>query len=355
MRACRGEAVERTPVWLMRQAGRYLPEYQRLHERYGFLTLVKTPELAAEVTLQPLRRFPLDAAILFADILLPLEAMGLPLRFVPGSGPVLDRRLGERRDVERLAVPPAREALGYVLEAARAVRAELAARPASEGGPVPLIGFAGGPFTLASYAVEGGGSRDHRRTKALLWREPELWRELMERLTALTIDYLAAQVEAGAQVLQLFDSWAGALAPAEYRRAVLPWSRRIAEAVGRLRTPEGEPVPLIHFVTPTAGLLELVAEAGGDVIGLDWRIDPGDARRRLGEGRALQGNLDPLLLVEAPPELLEARVAEILRAAGPRGHVFNLGHGVDPATPPEHVAWLVEAVHRLGPRGGGER
>ncbi|MDI3299595.1 MAG: uroporphyrinogen decarboxylase [Bacillota bacterium] len=338
----------------MRQAGRYLPEYRELHEKYGFLTLVKTPELAAEVTLQPLRRFPLDAAVLFADILLPLEAMGLALRYEPGSGPIIEEPVRERRDVERLRTPPAREALGYVLEAARAVRAELAARPAAEGGPVPLIGFAGGPFTLASYAVEGGGSRDHRRTKALLWRAPDLWALLMERLTAVTVDYLAAQVEAGAQALQLFDSWAGALAPEDYRRSVLPWTRRIAEAVAGLRTPEGEPVPLIHFAMPSAGLLELVAEAGGDVIGLDWRLDLGWARGRLGPGRAVQGNLDPLLLAEAPRSLLEARVAAILEAAGPRGHVFNLGHGVDPATPPEHVAWLVEAVHRLGRRGGPE-
>ncbi|MDI3317715.1 MAG: uroporphyrinogen decarboxylase [Bacillota bacterium] len=354
LRACRGEPVETTPIWLMRQAGRYLPEYRALQERHGFLTLVKTPELAAEVTLQPLRRFPLDAAILFADILLPLEAMGLGLRYEPGKGPLLDRPVRERRDVERLGAPPAREALAYVLEAARTVRAALAGRSEAEGGPVPLIGFAGGPFTLASYAVEGGGSRDFRRTKALLWQEPELWAVLMDRLTAVTVDYLAAQVEAGAQALQLFDSWAGTLAPEDYRQAVLPWTRRIADAVAQMRTPEGERVPLIHFLTPSAGLLDLAAEAGGDVIGLDWRLELDWARRRLGPARPVQGNLDPLLLAEAPREVLEARVAAILRAAGPRGHVFNLGHGVDPATPPEHVAWLVEAVHRLGRREAGE-
>jgi uroporphyrinogen decarboxylase len=338
LRACRGEPTDCTPVWCMRQAGRYLPEYRALRERYGFLEMCKTPEVAAEVTLLPLARFPLDAAILFADILLVLEPMGVGLEFSRGDGPVIHRPVRSRRDIEALAAVPAAVALPFVLETVRVVRAKLAGR-------VPLIGFAGAPFTLASYLIEGHGSRTYAHTKSLMYHDPAAWHLLMERLSAAVVDYLREQIAAGAEAVQVFDSWVGCLGPDDYRTFVLPHMRT---ALGALA---GAGVPVIHFGTGTAALLELMGEAGGDVIGLDWRVDLDEAWARVGDGVAVQGNLDPVALL-APPEEIRRRVARILeRASGRPGHVFNLGHGVLPQTPIEHVATLVEAVHELSARG----
>ncbi len=333
LRACRREPVDRTPVWLMRQAGRYLPEYMAIRSRHGFLEMCKTPDLAAEVTLQPVRRLGVDAAILFADILLPLEAMGLEVRFGRDEGPVIGTPVRSAADVARLRVPEPEESLGYVLETVRIVRRGLEGR-------VPLIGFAGAPFTLASYAVEGGGSRNYLACKRLMWESPAVWHQLMERLAETTLRYLRAQIRAGAQAVQLFDSWVGTLSPDDYREYVLPYSRHVLQGL------RSEGVPVIHFANNAATLLELVREAGGDVVGLDWRLDLAEAWERLGPEVAVQGNLDPAALL-APPAVIEAKVRSILERAGGRpGHVFNLGHGVHKETPVEHVQFLVETVHR---------
>jgi uroporphyrinogen decarboxylase len=337
LRACRREPTDRTPVWLMRQAGRYLPEYRELRRRHGFLELCKDPALAAEVTLLPVRRFPVDAAILFADILLVLEPMGVGLEFTKGDGPVIHRPVRSRADVEALARVPAAEALSFVFEAIRRARAALAGR-------VPLIGFAGAPFTLASYAVEGRGARTYLHTKTLMYADPAAWHLLMERLSEAVVDYVREQVAAGAQAVQLFDSWVGCLGPDAYRAYVLPHMRATFGALA------GAGVPLIHFGTDTAGLLELMREAGGDVIGLDWRVDLAEAWTRIGYDVAVQGNLDPAALL-APAAEIRRQVARILeRAAGRPGHVFNLGHGVLPQTPPESVAAVIDAVHELSAR-----
>lgn len=321
----------------MRQAGRFLPEYRALRAQHGFLELCKTPALAAEVTLLPIRRFPVDAAILFADILLILEPMGVGLEFAKGDGPVIHRPVRTRDDVARLARVPATAALPFVLETIRLVRAEL-------GGRVPLIGFAGAPFTLASYVIEGRGSRHYLQTKTLMYSEPLVWHALMERLVEATVDYVRAQIAAGAEAVQLFDSWVGCLGPDDYREYVLPHMR---DALGAIAAGG---VPVIHFGTGTGALLELMREAGGDVIGLDWRVDLAEAWRRLGPGVGVQGNLDPVALF-APPDEIRRRVARILEQAGGRpGHIFNLGHGVFPETPVAHVAALIDAVHELSAR-----
>ncbi len=333
LRACRREPTDCTPVWLMRQAGRYLPEYMAIRSRHGFLEMCRTPELAAEVTLQPVRRLGVDAAILFADILLPLEAMGLELRFGRDEGPVIDNPVRTAADVRRLRPADPEESLGYVMDAVRLVRRELE-------GHVPLIGFAGAPFTLASYAIEGGGSRSYLACKRLMWESPAVWHALLERLADMTLRYLRAQIRAGAQAVQLFDSWVGTLSPDDYRDYVLPYSRHVLAGL------RGEGVPVIHFANNASTLLELVREAGGDVIGLDWRVDLGEAWQRLGPGVAVQGNLDPAALL-APPAVIEAKVRAILAAAGGRpGHVFNLGHGIHKETPVEHVQFMVDTVHR---------
>ena len=339
LHACHGRVVDRTPVWFMRQAGRYMPEYRALRERYGILDLIKAPELAAEVTLQPVRAMPVDAAIIFADILTLLEGMGLQLEFVRGEGPVIHNPVRVAADLEALSDPPIEESLGFTLDAIRLVRAEL-------DGRCPLIGFSGAPFTLASYAIEGGASRNYERAKGLMWADPSGWDRLMSLLAERIGRYLVAQAAAGAQALQLFDSWAGALSPADYRRHVLPYSRRVIEIA------RGSGVPVIHFSTGTGTYLEAVAEAGGDVIGLDWRVDLADARRRLGEERPVQGNLDPVLL-QAPWPVLRGAADEILAAAAGRpGHVFNLGHGILPATPVDQVRRLTEHVHEATERPG---
>jgi uroporphyrinogen decarboxylase len=316
----------------MRQAGRFLPEYRAIRERFTLLEICARPELAAEVTLQPVRRLGVDAAILFADILLPLVPMGLDLTFARGEGPVIRNPVRSAADVDRLAPVYVAEHLASVFDAARLVRHEL-------DGRVPLIGFAGAPFTLACYAIEGGGSRDFLAAKRFMYGEAAAWPALMERLTQLMGDYLAAQVQAGAQAVQVFDTWAGMLSPGDYRRYVLPWSRRLFQRLADLG------VPTIHFGVGTGGLLELLREAGGDVIGLDWRIELDEGWRRVGADRAVQGNLDPAALFAPRAELLD-RVRGILdRAAGRPGHIFNLGHGILPATPIDQVQAVVDLVH----------
>ncbi len=332
LRACRRQSVDRVPVWLMRQAGRYLPEYRALREQHSILELCHSPELAAQVTLQPLERFDLDAAIVFADILLPLEGLGVGFHFAKGEGPIIERPIRTPADVDALQpFDPAVE-LSYVLDTIRTVRAAL-------DGRVPLIGFAGAPFTLASYMIEGGSSRHHILMKSFMYREPKAWDRLMRIVREVTRDYLAAQIEAGAKAVQLFDSWVGCLSPEDYRAYVLPHSRWVLEGLARYD------VPRIHFGTNTGSLLEAMKEAGGDVIGVDWRTPIAEARRTIGSKFAVQGNLDPALLM-APRQLLVDRVQGILRDAdASRGYIFNLGHGVLPGTPPESVEAVVETVH----------
>ena len=330
LRACRREPVDRTPVWFMRQAGRYMPEYRALREKHSLLELVRTPELAVEVTLQPLRALPLDAAILFSDLLVPLAPLGIPFDFQKGEGPVIEKPVRSAADVAALRRFDPRDELRAALEAIRLLRRELR---------VPLIGFAGAPFTLASYAIEGGGSRHFAKTKALLYGDPATWHRLAGLLADVVADYLRAQVEAGAQALQLFDSWVGALDELDYRELVLPHVRRIFDALADLD------VPKIHFGTGTGHLLAAQREAGGSVIGVDWRTPLDEAWRLVGDGVAVQGNLDPTLLF-APRERLLARVDDVLRRANGRpGHVFNLGHGILPETPVEAVRAVTEHVH----------
>lgn len=331
LRACSRQPTDTTPIWLMRQAGRYLPEYRTLRERYDLLTICRTPELAAEVTLQPLRRFPLDAAIVFADILYPLLAIGIDVAFGAGEGPIVTTAAVSQEAIQRWPEPDEAR-LQPVAETIRLVRGEL---PSS----VAVLGFAGAPFTLASYVLEGGSSRHYLRTKRLLAEQPETWAALLDRLTDLTIRYLALQVAAGADAIQLFDSWVGALDPETYRCAVLPWTQRVVGAIQRLG------VPVIVFSTGTAGYLDLVSETGADVISVDWRIALDRAWAMIGE-RAVQGNLDPAFLL-APRTVLRAAALSVLERAGGRpGHIFNLGHGVLPETPPDAVAYLVDLVHR---------
>jgi uroporphyrinogen decarboxylase len=333
LRACRREPVEVTPVWLMRQAGRYMAEYRALREKYGILELIKTPDLATEVTLQPIRAFDLDAAIIFADILPILEGMGLQLEFVKGDGPVIHNPVRSRADIENLVIRPADETLGFTLAAIKQVTGELA-------GKIPLIGFSGAPFTLASYAIEGGSSRNYVKTKSLMYEQPQVWHSLLAKLATAVGDYLSAQAAAGAQVVQLFDSWIGALSPADYRTYVLPHSKRAIDMAKR-----GRDVPLIHFGTGTAGILPLIKEAGGDVIGLDWRVDLARTWSQLGDDVAVQGNLDPVVLF-APVPVIKEKVAAILDSVRSKpGHIFNLGHGILQHTPVEHVAALVNFVH----------
>jgi uroporphyrinogen decarboxylase len=317
----------------MRQAGRYMAEYRALREQYSILEIIKTPDLATQVTLQPIQAFNLDAAIIFADILPILEGMGLTLEFARGEGPVIHNPVRTAADIERLQTPPPQEALPFTLEAIKQVKTELA-------GKVPLIGFSGAPFTLASYAIEGGSSRNYVITKQLMYEQPELWRRLMEKLATVVGRYLAAQAKAGADALQLFDSWVGALSPADYREYILPYSRRAIELAKSERD-----VPLIHFGTGTAGLLSLLKEAGGDVIGVDWRIDIGEAGRRLGDGVVIQGNLDPVVLFAPVPEIKKQAAHILDRVKARPGHIFNLGHGILPNTPVDHVAALVDFVH----------
>jgi uroporphyrinogen decarboxylase len=333
LKAVRREPVDATPIWLMRQAGRYMAEYRALREKYTILELIKTPELACEVTLQPINAFDLDAAIIFADILPPLEGMGLDLEFIKGEGPVLHNPIRTADDVERMAIRPPQETLHFTLDAIRLARGALDSRG------IPLIGFSGAPFTLAAYAVEGGSSRNHEKVKGLMMGEPDSWHRLMEKLAEVVGHYLLAQAEAGAHVLQLFDSWVGALSPDDYRRYVQPHSRRAIEIA------RGAGVPIIHFGTDTAGFLEDIRDAGGDVIGVDWRVDLSTAWDRLGQNVTVQGNLDPIALMSPWPEL-KTRARYVLdQVKGRPGHIFNLGHGILPSTPVDNVKRLVEFVH----------
>jgi uroporphyrinogen decarboxylase len=330
--ACLRKPVDATPIWLMRQAGRYLPEYRAIRDRLSFIEMCKRPDVAAEVTLQPLRRFDLDAAIIFADILLPLEGMGIGFHFSEGDGPVIERTVRSAADLEGVRAVEPQADVPYVLEALRLVRREL-------DGRVPLIGFAGAPFTLASYVIEGGHSRTYAEAKKLMYGEPATFDRLMGLLAESVTSYLLAQIAAGAQVLQLFDSWVGALGPYDYERYVLPHSKAVLDAVS------GRGVPVIHFANGASAMLPLPLRAGGDVVGVDWRIDLDRAWDELGDGVGIQGNLDPVTLL-GPVDEVEIRAADVLSRAQRRpGHIFNLGHGLLPSTPPDAVKRLVEFVH----------
>jgi uroporphyrinogen decarboxylase len=331
LEACRREPVDATPLWFMRQAGRYMAEYRALRAKHSMLELCRDPDLATEVTLQPVRRIEVDAAILFSDLLLPLEPMGLPFDFVKGEGPQIERPIESPADIDRLREFESREALGHVLAAIRQVQQELAGR-------VPLIGFAGAPFTLASYAVEGGHSSNFARTKALMYGHPDAWHRLCDLFARVVGDYLVAQIEAGVDAVQVFDSWVGVLNAADYREFVQPHTRRIFDIVGGR-------VPTIHFGTGTATLLEDLRDAGGDVIGVDWRIPLDRAWELIGSNHAVQGNLDPTVLLGPTSRLLDAADDVLSRAAGRPGHIFNLGHGILPGTPLEHVQLLARHVH----------
>ena len=316
----------------MRQAGRYMPEYRALRSQHTLLEICRQPELAAQVTLQPVDRIDVDAAILFSDLLLPLEPMGIPFNFVKGEGPAIEKPIRSAADVDRLRRFEPREALSHVLTTIRLLRRDLEDR-------VPLIGFAGAPFTLASYAIEGGPSSNYAKTKALMYGEPKIWHALCGTFASVVADYLLAQVEAGVQALQVFDSWVGALNPDDYREFAMPHTRQILDAA------RSTGVPVIHFGTSTATLLETMVEAGGDVIGADWRIPLDEAWDKIGHDRAIQGNLDPTLLLGPIDRMLEGADDVLRRAGGRPGHIFNLGHGILPETPVENVQALARFVH----------
>ncbi|HEY8428403.1 MAG TPA: uroporphyrinogen decarboxylase [Sandaracinaceae bacterium] len=338
LKACRREPTPYTPIWLMRQAGRYQPEYRAIRAKVSFLELCKSPDLACEVTVLAVDQLGVDAAIIFADILLLLEPLGIGFEFTKGEGPSIASPLRTAADVDRVAesIDPA-ASLDYVMEAIRRTRRELDARK------VPLIGFSGAPFTLASYAIEGGGSRDYQHTKSFMYSDEGAWRELMQRLARAVGAYLNAQIDAGAQAVQLFDSWVGCLSPADYVRYVQPYVRTVIEAVkGR--------VPVIHFGQGNPELLGAIRDAGGDVISVDWRIDLGRAWERIGHDRAVQGNLDPVSLL-APRDVMLSRAREVLDAAAGRpGHVFNLGHGILQSSSVDQVKALVDFVHEASER-----
>jgi uroporphyrinogen decarboxylase len=332
LKACRREPVDATPVWFMRQAGRYMSDYRVLRQRYSLLDICRAPELAVAVTMQPVDVIDVDAAILFSDLLIPFGPMGLDFDFVKGEGPAISNPIRSAADVDRLKVFEPREELGHVLETIRMLRVELAGR-------VPLIGFGGAPFTLAAYAIEGGPSTTYARTKAFMYSQPHAWHRLCDRFAAVISEYMTAQVEAGVQALQIFDSWAGALGRIDYREFALPHSSRIFSAL------RNTGVPVIHFGVNTAAILRDITEAGGDVIGLDWRLPLDEAWSIVGHDRGVQGNLDPTLLL-GPPDRLFARADDVLRrAAGRPGHIFNLGHGVLPGTSLEQVQALAKHVH----------
>ncbi|WP_420453999.1 uroporphyrinogen decarboxylase [Rubrivirga sp.] len=327
--ALAGKPVDATPVWFMRQAGRYLPEYRAVRKDHDFLTMVKTPEIAAEITLQPIRRFGLDAAVIYSDLLPPLQTMGLGLHFEPGVGPVIENPIRSTKDVDLLATPPAGETMPWTPEAIRLVKREL-------GDATPVLGFAGAPFTLAAYAIEGGGSKKYERTRVFMYSEPAAWARLMDKLVTVAGSFLTEQATAGADALQVFDSWAGALSRSDYERYAAPYTSKliaIAQKTGR---------PVVHFTTGTAGHLDAVAAAGGDAIGVDAGPSLVEARERTG-GRPLQGNLDPYLL-QAPWRELRAQTDRVLAEAPATGYVFNTGHGLVPATPPDAVARLTDYV-----------
>jgi uroporphyrinogen decarboxylase len=336
LRACRRESVERTPVWFMRQAGRYMAEYRALREHYTLLQLCRTPDLATEVTLQPVRRIDVDAAILFSDLLIPLEPMGIAFDFVKGEGPSIERPIRSSADIEAVRVIDPRETISYTFAAIRQIKRELGQR-------LPLIGFAGAPFTLASYAIEGGHSNNFAFTKSLMYGEPAAWHRFADKLATVVGDYLSAQIDAGVDVVQVFDSWVGALNEADYREFALPHTQRIFDTIGGR-------VPTIHFGVASGSILHVMREAGGDILGADWRIALDDAWQRIGHDRGIQGNLDPTLLL-GPRDRLLAGVADVLARAGNRpGHIFNLGHGILPMTPVENVQAVARYVHEHSTR-----
>ena len=335
LRACRREPVSATPVWFMRQAGRSLPEYRAVRDRLSMMTACTTADVITELTLQPCRRFAVDAAILFSDIVVPLRAVGLDIDIKPGIGPVIGKPFRGEEDLPRLRVLEPGD-VPYITEAVQALVAEL--------GATPLIGFAGAPFTLASYLIEGGPSKNHERTRALMYGDPAMWHALLDRLAGITAAFLRVQVDAGAAAVQLFDSWVGVLSPDDYLSAVLPHSRRIFDAIAGLG------VPRIHFGVGTGELLRLMGEAGADVVGVDWRVGLDEAARRVEAGKALQGNLDPAVLL-APWPVIEQRVRQVLaQGRVAEGHVFNLGHGVLPQTDPGALTRVTDLVHEASAR-----
>lgn len=334
LKACRGEKTDYTPIWMMRQAGRYLPEYQKVRGNVTFLELCKNPELCVEVTLQPIDILGMDAAILFSDILIPMEAMGGELEFHEGKGPIFHNTVRDQKSLDALIIPDAKEQTGFVMETIKLLRKELS---------VPLIGFAGAPFTCATYLIEGGSSKVFWETKKMMFTAPELFHGLMEKITETTIDYLKAQAEAGAQALQLFDSWAGVLAPSDFNTFALPYVKRILASLTEYE------IPLIYFANNGATLLDYSIQSGADVIGLDWRINIKDAIARVGN-KAVQGNIDPFALL-LPKDELKARIGRLLDdAKDANGHIFNLGHGIHQFTPPEQAKFAVECVHELSGR-----
>ena len=334
LKACRRQPTDTTPVWFMRQAGRYMPEYRAVRAKYSMLEMIRTPELACEVTLQPIKAFNLDAAIVFADILPLLIGMGLTLDFVQGEGPSIANPISSPAEIEALRTPPTEENVPFTLEAIRLTRSELASQ-------ISLIGFSGAPFTLASYAIEGGGSKNYVKTKTLMFSEPTAWHSLMQKLAEVVASYLEAQVRAGAQAVQLFDSWVGALAPEDFREYVLPYLQQIARRV------RATGAPLIYFGTELGAMLPTLAQVEADVIGLDWRTELDVAWQQLGGSLAVQGNLDPVALFGPWPEV-RRRSENILRKANRRpGHIFNLGHGILPETPVDNVRRLVDYVHEF--------
>ena len=330
--ACHHRQPDATPVWFMRQAGRCLADYRELRKHYDILTMAKTPELCAQVTLMPVQQLGVDGAVLYADIMLPLEGMGVSLEIEPDIGPIIHHPIRAMRDVERLRILDAEESTPYVMEAIRLVRRELAGKQA-------VIGFSGAPFTLACYLIEGRPSRDYGIAKSVMYGQPDLWHALMEKLTEVVSRYLVAQIAAGVDVVQLFDSWVGALSPSVYRRFVQPYSKRIFDAVKQTGT------PAIHFGTGAASLLEDMVDAGGDILSVDWRVDLDEAWARIGYERGIQGNLDPTILL-APWDVIQEGMRDVLRRAANRpGHIFNLGHGVLAPTSPDMLRRLVDAVH----------
>ena len=335
------QPVDRTPIWVMRQAGRYLPEYRATRAKAGdFLTLCKTPELACEVTMQPLDRFPLDAAILFSDILTIPDAMGLGLYFTEGEGPKFKKTIQTEKDIKNLGVPDPEQDLGYVMDAVRLIRQELSGR-------VPLIGFSGSPWTLATYMVEGGSTKVFANTKALMFDQPDLMHQLLDKISQSVTQYVNAQIAAGAQAIMIFDTWGGALNTQNYLEFSLAYMKKIVDKI--FREHEGQRIPVVLFTKGGAQWLEPIADTGCDAVGLDWTIEIGEARKRIGDRVALQGNMDPCVLY-ASPDRIKQEVAHILDSFGHgSGHVFNLGHGIHPTIDPEHTAALVNAVHELSP------
>ncbi|MBU0481516.1 MAG: uroporphyrinogen decarboxylase [Proteobacteria bacterium] len=335
LKACKGEKTDYTPIWIMRQAGRYLPQYHTVRSKGTFLELCKNPEGAAEVTIQPVDYLGVDAAILFSDILVPLEKMGAPLEFQEKRGPVFLSPVRDQAAVDALGIPDPEDDLGYVMDTIRILRKELVDK-------VPLIGFSGAPFTLATYLIEGGSSKNYHLTKQMMYQAPALYGQLLDKITECTIVYLKGQVAAGAQALQVFDSWAGVLAPRDYRDFAYPYVKRIIDALKKVTD-----IPLIYFANMGATLLDQTMHCGSDVLGFDWRINLDDVVKKVGQKVSIQGNMDPIALF-LPPEKLEERIRNVLeQGKGARGHIFNLGHGIIPETNPEQAKLAVELVHKI--------